>query len=157
MTSVNPIQRELPMHVAIYRPVVTLAGAMAMLDETEYGVRCRIEDGRLPWVWDISASGSAQAELRILTMGVKCLQQDVPLAADDAEALALVYGREKPFISGSHFRRSWTCSEDHVHRLIECGAVRVVEGTGWRRGRGGSPCITWRSAADFLHTRRYVA
>jgi hypothetical protein len=115
-----------------------------------------IDSGEIAWAWNIAARDAGRAELRILAA---CLPDHTMPAAATAElpldsVIRLVYGPKKPFIWGKDFYRFWNCDSGHLFNLIADKSLKVLPNTGWRPGRGGSPCVTWNSAVEFLKSRR---
>lgn len=134
-------------------PTCDLASARAILDLPENEIKELAENYKFPW-WDIARPASGRMERRFLTRALRDHAEEKPVNKDEDWIIRLIYGREKPFIHGRDFRRSWNCDRGTVIGLIADGVLQVVSGTKFGRGRGKTPAITWESAIKFLRDRR---
>jgi hypothetical protein len=150
-----PTQISLPLRgVELRLATLPLAGVRAALAEDEGEILNMIDDGRLEWAWNIGRANCDRREIRILARCVRDLQREEKSTVTLPEVIKVVLGPEKPFIWGNAWRRSWNCDSGHCLNLIADGDLVTLKNTDWRRGPGGSPCITWASAVRFLETRR---
>ena len=155
-------QLKLPLRLLVRTPMLTLAGARGAMGISEDDIRDMISDGELPWAWDISTKGAGRTELRILAACVDHAQKDllsgsgtgVSPVIEEADVIRLLYGEERPWIWGKEFHRAWNFDRRHLFNLIFDGSLQLLPRTRWRRGPGGSPCVTWNSAVDFLRKRK---
>lgn len=145
-------QLPLPLRIPVWIPTLTLAGARGALGVSEDEVRGMINDGEIGWAWNIATRGAARVELRILAAALPDLTQPPDLALDSV--VRLVYGPQRPWVWGKDFYRAWNCDSGHLFNLLKDRSIKILPKTDWRRGRGGSPCVTWNSAVEFLKNRR---
>ncbi len=148
----------------MHAPVMNVQSAAGALEKSPKEVEAMIDSGAIIWAWnlarqDVFATEDGKREIRILTRCVRDLQQQQETSVTEEEAIRLVLGSRlefaPTFIRGSRLAlRLWFCSTDHVVNLCKDGSLQIAPGTSWQRGRGGSPVITWDSAAQFLKTRR---
>jgi len=173
----TPIQRSLPLRVALRLPMLDVAAVRAALGVNEDEVLDLIQEGHLAWAWDIATKAAEKAETRIFARSVSAYQNSEygprsvanELTFDEVVALAFT-GRanDRPWLWGREITRAFNCSSEHVLNLIREGSLSLLPGhvvpksqipnrksqIGWRRGRGGSPCVSWVSAVEFLRRRR---
>jgi hypothetical protein len=155
-------QLKLPLRLLVRTPMLTLAGARGALGIGEDDIRDMIESAELPWAWDISTKGAGRTELRILAACVEHAQKDLlsrtspvgPPEINEADVIRLLYGEERPWLWGKEFHRAWNFDRRHLFNLIFDGSLQLLPRTRWRRGPGGSPCVTWNSAVEFLRARK---
>jgi hypothetical protein len=146
----------LPVHWRL--PMLDLGGARALLGLHEERIKVQIELGALI-AWDLARTGAARRQYRILAASA-CLWPK-PHVLPEAELILRVYGpapaapvRRFAWLWGAEFSRAWNCDCDHTVNLVRDGALSLMPRTGYGRGRGGSPRITWASAIEFLRARR---
>lgn len=128
-------------------PLVPLAGLRALMGVDEDTVLHHIEDGQLPFAFDIAMPGARRAELRVWRGA---------LAKRDAawpEVLADILGDSPlPTLNVRTLRHRWVCSSTHVHHLIELGLLTEVGGEG--RKKTNTRNVSRESAEAFLKERR---
>jgi hypothetical protein len=150
---VVPAQKFLPLRAELRLPTVDLAGARAILDLRENEIKSLIDCGDLV-AWNIATQSSQKIERRILTVSARDFADNRKRAIEESEIIRRVYGSERPFIFGTFFFRAWNCDSGHMINLLEEGSLTKLANTDYRRGRNGTPCITWASALAFLNSRR---
>lgn len=159
------VQRELPLRIPLWIPTLTLAGARGSLGVSEDAILVMIEEGEIPWAWNIARRGATRSELRILAACLPNTEARRPELKLD-QVVRLILGAKRPFVWGKDFYRAWNCDSQHVMNLVKEESLQTLpnhvrpDASGnkaelaWRRGPGGSPCITWNSAVEFIKTRR---
>lgn len=145
--------------VSPFRSMMGIEAAKGALDRDEDGVLALVGT----WLigWDIATPGSARREWRVLTRSVSLAarflerKQRSPHWAWN-EVLGLVLLRlltDQPGLTGVEIQHALNCSSTHVMHLIECGALKLLPGTTYGKGRGRSPLVTRESFAEFLRAR----
>lgn len=128
-------------------PLVPLAGLRALMGVDEDTVLHHIEDGQLPFAFDLAMPGARRAELRVWRGALA--KKD----ADFATVLADILGDSPlPTLNVRTLRHRWVCSSTHVHRLIEAGLLMEVGGA--NRKRTNTRNVSRESAEAFLTDRR---
>lgn len=139
------------------RPTADLACARSILDLQENQIKELADQGLFP-VWNIAivhpAQKSNRMERRFLTRALRDYAQGRTITNDDDFIETLIYGGRRTTILGRDFCRSWNCDSGHTCNLIRSGALQLVKGTDYSRGRGHTAQITWASAIAFLNSRR---
>jgi hypothetical protein len=143
------------------RPVMTMGAAKGILDVSEDEILAMIDERLALIAFDVATPGSERRELRILTHSVAEFLHDNPdndpcyhTMTPPSEALRLVLpSHSKPFFTGIELQRAFNCSSDHIISLIEAKALKLVPGSRYQPGPGGSPCITRESVVAFLKAR----
>src|ERR1051325_3547560 len=160
------VQRELPLRIPLWIPTLTLAGARGSLGVSEDAILRMIEEGDISWSWNIATRGATRRELRLLAACLPAADGGPKPELKLDQVVRLVLGAKRPFIWGKHFYRAWNFDSQHLFNLIRDGSLQILSNhaapkeakdeahVGWRRGPGGSPCITWNSAVEFLKTRK---
>jgi hypothetical protein len=158
----NLVNRSGPATV-IRRPLIDVKTAMAILDCNEDHVLKRIEDGAIPWVWDIRRNCSVRSCLRLLTRSVVEAQEPqspgVPVASDEQELASMVDSllpRTRPTLRGTEVARLFNCSSSHITGLIKDGLLHVSPRETTSFGTDSSPWIARVSLSAFLQKRRFV-
>lgn len=149
-------QRNFSLDDPRFRPLVNANAAMAMLDRTALEIDALCDEARLI-AFDIRAVGERK-ELRILASSIARLQTgQTPLVPLDdwPEIFTRICGpqKNKPALTGVDVQRSLNCDSGHVINLLNEKLLRVVPGTDWQRGPGGSPSIVTSSFEQFLKGR----
>lgn len=156
-----PVQTTMPLRDPRYtRPTMTVDSAKGILDCTEDDIVELVEVQLALIAWNIAAPGAERRELRILTRSVSEYLRDNPdrnpcyhSTLCPAEAVSLVLPSDKPAFTGVEIQRSLNCGSTHVITLVESRALRLVPGTNYQRGPGGSPRIARESFIEFLKGR----
>jgi hypothetical protein len=140
------------------RPMMSVDSAKGALDRNEDEVVELI--GAWLVAWNIASPDAQRRELRILTrsvsMAVKFLDTDTrPPRWDWQEILGLVLpAHDKPWFTGIEIQRMLNCGSTHVvENLIEKKALRMMPGTTYSTGPGGSPVVQRESFVSFLSAR----
>lgn len=149
------LQRSLPLRVQIRLPMMDIAGVRGALGVSEHEVLELIEQGSgLSWAWDISTRAAQRREVRVLARCVTDLQRDAVTELSFDDVVSIIFGRSRPFLWGKEIFRAFNCTSDHVMNLVVEDSLQRLPDTDWRRGPGGSPCVAWASAVQFLKQRR---
>lgn len=143
------------------RPVMTMSAAKGVLDVSEDEIIAMIEERLALIAFDIATPKAKLRELRILTASVAEHLRDNPdndpcyhTTICPSEAVRLVLPKhDKPFFTGTELQRALNCGSDHIIALVESKALKLVPGTSYQPGPGGSPCITRASFEAFLNSR----
>lgn len=142
-------QRRFPfdLYTVAVAPLVPVAGLRALMGVDEDTVLAHIEDGQLPFAFDLAMPGARRAELRVWR---GCIEKK---SATLAEVLQDVLGPSPlPTLNVRTLRHRWVCSSTHVHHLIEAGLLAEVGGEG--RKKTNTRNVTRTSAERFLTERR---
>ena len=167
MPAPSPVQSFLPIRCELRRPTADLACARAILDLHENEIKLLADQGVFP-AWNIarftapkSDVGGFRTERRFLTRALRDFADHRPITRDEDLIVRLLYGKEKPFILGKYFCQAWNCDSGHMINLVQDGTLALLPSTinspnsrPYGRGRGCTPCITWKSAIAFLKDRR---
>jgi len=138
------------------RPLCSVNAAMFILDLDEDAVLYRIQDGQLPYAFDISDAGCSR-EVRIWRGGLISIIKR--LSVPDTITLEDVIREILPKHPGQTLRatelmRCLNCSSTHIHDLIRSGALAED----WRpdRGQTHTRYVPRISAVEFLRSRRFL-
>jgi hypothetical protein len=156
-------QLRLPLHDPRYRrPMMPVAAVKGILDITEDQVIELVEVDLALWAWNIANPDASRREVRILTQSVARYQelsgqgitvQDRGFELPQVLGFILGDGNGKPWLTGVEVQRKLNCGSTLVLHLVESRALALLDGTDYRRGPSGSPCITRQSFIRFLETR----
>lgn len=149
-----PVQRQMDLRDPRYRPMAGVNAAMRDLDLTAVEVTALLDGGDLIG-WNI-ATGEARREIRVLTDSLAHYQRTLgsrPYPFEEGKVLRLILPHDKPALSGVEIQRAFNCDSGHVINLIEAKLLKIVPGTDWQRGPGGSPSVTRTSVIEFLKRR----
>ena len=159
-----------------HRPLMTVNAAAGMLDCAEDEVVTLILKGKLV-AWNIAKPGASRRELRILARSVAwcasfngvgksaerriwrwskilaLLLRGIPNRPPKSLKYSAVVRSKPAWITGAELRRILNCGSTHIISLVESKALKVLPGTDWRRGPGGSPLIRRDSFLTFLENR----
>lgn len=142
------------------RPLVPIRTAMFLADLGEDAVLDLIENGTLPWAWDISGAYSIRRDIRIWRPCLMAWLKNpatyatlTPRAAlDEAEVYRQLFTHSREKLRGTEVRRIFSCCHSHIGNLIRAGLLTAT--TEIRTGPNGSPKITRLSIINFLRSRR---
>jgi hypothetical protein len=137
-------QRTLSLTLSQRTALVTVDTARAVRGVDAESVLDEIEDGRIPWVWDIASLGSERRELRIWAEGLRSAECGVRSAED---VIAEIIGTTRPTLRGSEVERLLLCSAQLVKQLHEAGELRGAL-------VGHTRHLRRDSLAEFLRRRR---
>lgn len=143
------------------RPMMTVDAAKGILDCTEDEIVEWVEVQRALVAWNIASPGAARRELRLLTRSVSEFIRDNPQRDDcyycaicpDIAIAAVLPDHQKPWLTGLEVQRSLNCGSTHVIGLVESKLLKLMPGTNYQRGPGGSPSISRDSFVAFLKSR----
>lgn len=169
-------QSSLNPNLVVLKPIVCLQTAAAILGP-EFSAEHVLRDikrgpldaQRIEWAWDISLRPGRSLEggkgLRVLTACVPLVQRAHRHTFN--EVIKLIFGDLFPTgaLESSHLHpfitipatvlaRRLACVDNNVLRLAKSGLLAEVPHSR-RRGRTGSPAITWESIVQFLTERRF--
>lgn len=150
-----------------FEPLLDVQGVRRALKQfayTEEDVLADIEEGRYLWCWNIASTPESRRELRIFA---PCVQDRIRQMADRRftgtpyplqQVLRSLFPRRpanQDWVSSSpDVCLAFVCSSELAISLVASGELKVLPGTGWRRGAGGAARITWDSLTAFLERRR---
>jgi hypothetical protein len=134
---------------------------MAALDRDADTVLALIEDGTLPWAFNLSTEIYFRRNVRILAQCIADFQKGKPASNLDFPAvMKLIF----PMVSSQPgvvaklkacvIAQRLNVDPSHVDNLRNCGWLKLIPGSKPHRGRGGSPEIEFASVAAFLKKRR---
>ena len=138
------IQRSLSLTLSQRTALVTVDTARAVRGVDAESILAEIEDGRIPWVWDIALPGSERRELRIWAEALLSAE----CGARSAESvIGEIIGTTRPTLRGSEVERLLLCSAQMIMRLHAAGelAGALV---------GHTRHLRRDSLAEFLRRRR---
>lgn len=149
-----------PGKVELRRALLDVRTAATVLDMGEEDVLAEVEQGRLRWVWDVSAACGGRAFLRVWNRSLLCyLKPDLDQPRDHAVVLQHVIparARMAGSISGVELQAILNVTGGHIINLFASGDFVKAANSPHRRGRGGSPRATLASVLNFFNTRRYA-
>lgn len=123
--------------------------ARVLLCADEDSVMAMIDHGHLRWAWDISVSGGPLREVRIWIQCVVARQRGLPQPGRAlGDVIPEVIGvTTRTRLQASKVRDLLNCSQQHIQRLVEAGALQgdVEQRTRW---------VTRESLERFLTVRR---
>lgn len=109
-------------------------------------ISAQIEDGRIPWAFDLSVSQNRKF-IRIPLCAV-----DPATRADMADIMDALMG-SAAWITATDLADQLNVDNGHVHNLILAGLLEASTG---HRGPGGSPRVTRQSLRALLENRRVL-
>jgi hypothetical protein len=142
------MQTALRLTLAQRTELVTVDTARAVRGVDAESILAEIDDGRIPWAFDVSVLGSHQSERRELRLWATALldgEATAKLAAE--QVLDTIIGTHRETLRAPEVERLLLCSAQHVARLHATGAL-----VGHRVGNVRH--LTRASLAQFLRTRR---
>lgn len=170
MISATPVQRRLPINVAIIAPLKTVDAARSDLETDEDDIIHLIRDKQL-LAFDLRSEGAQRSEIRIYPPCVDAVRMyrkgqiseaDVRQLADIPETseadvrlgkiISQIISSNRHNVPLSMLRRRLVVSSKHVHSLIEQHQLQPVAGTGNRVNQ--APMIVRASIVEFLKQRR---
>jgi hypothetical protein len=120
-----------------------------------------VENGQLPWVWDLG-NGRQRKELRILGYSV-VEQTSGPIPGIGAtknlelpEVVNLILPPTRETFRGTELQRMFHLGPDMVSRLSESGELEKVPQQLTNTGVNSSPSFTRRSVIKLLEKRRVI-
>jgi hypothetical protein len=105
--------------------LVTLDMARACLGIPAGEAMARVEDGRLPWAWDLAASTAGEHKVREVRLWVACLSQD-PAALTRMTlpaVIAEVIGSRRERFSATELSDRMMISHQSLFRLVRAGEL----------------------------------
>ncbi len=147
------------------RPLVSLNTVMAALDRDGLAIVGMIEDGSLPWAFNVGMDDHRR-EIRVLAHCVSDFQNgrlSQSRALDFSGVLALIFPMlplVRPgvvaSIKASAVARRFNLKTETAIKLMDAGCFREVSNSVRRCGPGGSPTVELSSVVEFLKQRRIV-
>lgn len=151
----------LPENTIRWRPLWPVSAVQIILNVDEYNLEKRLEDGSLPWVFDISRGPDRRrAERRVLAW---CVWEYLGQRAEGISPTAklkfervvdLILGHNRDTVRSAELGRCLHCQRKHIHELTQAKQLEVVAERLPRRGPASSPRITRQSITAFLERRR---
>lgn len=128
-------------------PLLSIQGLREQTGLFEDSLLYMIEDGQLPFCFDIAMPGTRRAMDRVWRGSHERPGVSLEDVIEDILGPALL-----PTLNVSTLRRRWACSATHVHHLIEAGLLAEVGGE--NRKQTNTRNVTRLSAETFLKLRR---
>jgi hypothetical protein len=132
--------------VRIKRPFVSVWVAASLLNCSEHRIATRIQDGSLPFAFNIARPGVRRACVRLSTASVLGFRSGAPPFPGLPEFLDATFPADKPAYEPAEVAWMMQCDYDHIYNLIRW---RVLADVGRR-----SYEISRESLICFLHERR---
>ena len=114
------MQPTLQLPIAQRTALVTVDTARAVRGVDAESIFAEIDDGRIPWVFDIAAPGAARRELRLWARSIIAPDARQPLGA----VLAAIIGTNRAVLHGGEVERLFLCSAQLIKQLHEAGELR---------------------------------
>lgn len=155
-------QRKLVLDDSPALVLATVSDARAALPgHDEDDILALIEDGSLPFAWDIALRpGKSAREFRLYPACVEHYRRTggsrpYPDAARFDAVIVRLLGHHagKPFLTSNTLRLLLNCGPTHIINLIDAGALKQMPGTVYRRGPNGAALVESYSFVRFLETR----
>lgn len=137
-------QRQLSFPIHQRTVLVSVEMARAALGVDAGTIAMMVDDGRLRWVWDISAGGGLQRHLRIWAREI--ITPELNGFLPEAEVLDSVIGTKREHLRAVEVGQLLLCSRTHMLQLIRSGALSGPL-------TGHTQHITRTSLAAFLRAR----
>ncbi len=153
------VQRKLVLQDAPPLVLATVCEArMRLPGHDENDILAMIEEGALPFAWDIALKpGRMAREFRIWP---DCIEHYARTggtrryARSFESALHELLGRHgKPFITSNQVRLQLNCGPTHVINLVDAGQLKQLPGTKYKTGPNGAALVMRESYIEFLRTR----
>jgi len=146
-----------PIQFVVRRPLISLATAAALANETTDDLLAHVEDGSIRYAFDVATPKASRRAVRVFAGSLaNYLGKQSEARADGAPALLAtvndIFPELAETIRTSTLAQIFACDQEHALELIHTGAVRAVNSFG--RGRGNSALVTRRSCVEFLISRR---
>ena len=150
--------------VLLRRPVVCMNFAAAVLDRDKKSVLMLVEQGDLPWAWNLAAETFTKQTVRILAQCIADFQQGHAhrtASMTPEEVFREIFPTGQAVRAGvvaklklCTIARRLCVGADHVTHLVDAGWLNPVAGSAPRRGPGGSQEIEQASLMAFMRKRR---
>lgn len=143
-----------------YGKCVDPAGARGILGCHYHELAPLHEEGRIIWAINIASARAKRRELRFPAVCVYNYQawsqgriRAVPDYSPEQMAIYL-FGPKNGLIKMGNFYDALCCKPCHGYALVADGSLKLAKGSKRRRGPGGSACIRWEDAVNFITARR---
>ena len=154
-----PVQKRFDFGPLAVAPLWSINGVMGILRREAEDILALIDDGKLPWAWDIATRGphaSGRAEWRIWSECVRAYQLNHSTHLTDlthAEVLTRLLGHSRPVLRAAEIRSVWTCDRNTIHRHIDLGNLEL-DPSSPRLGSSNKTCrIPRASFEQFMFVR----
>lgn len=134
-----------------------LWAAAAFLDSTPERVMRLIEEGIIPWAFNIGVARTHAREVRVLAKCVAdVLNGNAPGETSDdwAPVADEIIPATRESLTTAELAQAWSCDVRHLYQLIQRKELAVLNAGKIRKGPGGSAVIARKAALDFLKQRR---
>jgi hypothetical protein len=138
------------------KPMLPVRGVCSLVDRNEDQVLSLIEDGSLPWAFDVALNpkrGRAR-ELRVLPAAVADYLRGQTCSLEWADVLRLLQPHDEPVILSSDIIRVLNISSTHLYNLAR--RKQMVPCSKWRTGPGGCARFPAKNFVGFLKARRVL-
>jgi hypothetical protein len=157
----STLQRRLDLPIDSRCTLAPINVAKSCLGCLAEDVQALVDDGTLPWAWDISTTwtvkGTHRRETRIW---VRCLLEykeqrncKTLSSLQPSFVLAQIIGHSRDQLRGTEIAQLWNCDWIVVHRHIKSGALDVAPGA--LRPKQ-TPRVTRASFEQFMQSRRLL-
>jgi hypothetical protein len=116
-------------HIKISRPFVSVWVAAAVLNCSEHRVTACIQDGRLPFAFNIGRPGGRRSCVRVATIAVMRMNSAFPPFGSLPEFLSATFPVDKPAYPPAALAWMFQCDGDHIYNLIR---LKVLADVGLR-------------------------
>lgn len=134
---------------------------MVIADRNEDYILALVDEGILPFAWDLAGKDSKRRELRLLMTDFKEWVKNptawLARGADTRnheEVIASLFPHSRPELRGTELQRMFSCGHSHIINLIKDGLLTAT--TEILTGPNGSPKITRLSIVQLLIARRVL-
>jgi hypothetical protein len=149
-----------PIQAAEPRPLMPISAVMTWLDLDEDDVLGLVEEGALPWAFDIASDSAQRRAIRVLAESVWDLTRKQTRSYGDEESewkrVAGLIFPAKETIVVCELARALNCCRGLARMMVQAKQFCLVPGSICRPGPGGSPQIVTASAAEWLRKRRVI-
>jgi hypothetical protein len=137
------------------KPLLPIRGVTSLLDRNEDEVLGLIENGSLPWSFDLSLQPerARKKELRVLPASVADFLLGRKCLLEWPDVLNLLLAPNAPTLTTGELTQVLNVSNTHLLALARRKAIEPC--SKWRRGPGGSGHFSRQSVINFLSNRRY--
>ncbi|MEO7299002.1 MAG: hypothetical protein ABI042_10565 [Verrucomicrobiota bacterium] len=137
------------------RPLLSVWSVCSLLDCDSADVTKKIEDGTLPFAWDIHSSRSTKRHVRILARSVAEIQSNGKASAKASLSAVidsiLPHSRER--FRACELARFFSCDLCHMTHLVREGSLCEI---GKRKHTNQTRIVTRASVIKFLTARRML-
>ena len=137
------------------KPMCSIGAACSLVDKNPDQVLSLIEEGQLPWAWDVSSNPrrSRRKEIRILPAAVAAYMTGRECALTWEGVLDVLLPHDEPTLVTKDITRALNVSSTLVFSLVKQKELRPC--STWQTGPGHSARFPRQCFVDFLERRRW--